>query len=117
MANFLPANWGIKSLEQKQVAFMLATGFFMGVFIATYQVTADSLFLNRLGEHLDKAFLMTGLLGIVSTAIFSFLQSYIRFSLPTLLVIIGIFSFTVGVYVLIHFGEPQWQNPLIFAMF
>jgi MFS family permease len=117
MANFLPANWGIKSLEQKQVAFMLATGFFMGVFIATYQVTADSLFLNRLGEHLDKAFLMTGILGIVSTAIFSFLQSYIRFSLLTLLVIIGIFSFTVGVYVLIHFGEPQWQNPLIFAMF
>lgn len=117
MANFLPANWGIKSLEQKQVAFMLATGFFMGVFIATYQVTADSLFLNRLGEHLDKAFLITGILGIVSTAIFSFLQSYIRFSLLTLLVIIGIFSFTVGVYVLIHFGEPQWQNPLIFAMF
>lgn len=117
MANFLPANWRIQSLEQKQVAFMLATGFFMGVFIATYQVTADSLFLNRLGEHLDKAFLLTGILGILSTAVFSFLQSFIRFSLLTLLVVIGILGFTVGVYVLIHYGEKEWQNPLIFAMF
>jgi hypothetical protein len=45
---------------------MLCTGFFMGVFIATYQVTADSLFLNRLGGQLDRAFLVAGLLGIVT---------------------------------------------------
>src|SRR5690606_25248448 len=117
MANFLPASWRIQSLEQKQVAFMLATGFFMGVFIATYQVTADSLFLNRLGDQLDKAFLVTGILGILSTAVFSFLQSFIRFSILTLLVIIGILGFTVAVYVLIHFGDQEWENPLIFAMF
>lgn len=96
---------------------MLATGFFMGVFIATYQVTADSMFLNRLGEHLDKAFLVTGILGILSTAVFSFFQNYIRFSLLTILVVIGIFAFTVGVYILIHFGVEEWQNTLIFAMF
>ncbi len=96
---------------------MLATGFFMGVFIATYQVTADSLFLNKLGEHLDKAFLITGILGIISTGIFSFLQSRIRFSTLTILVIAGIFSFSLGVYVLLHYGNPQWENPLIFAMF
>ena len=43
----------------------------MGVFIATYQVTADSLFLNRLGDQLDKAFLVAGALGILTTALFS----------------------------------------------
>lgn len=96
---------------------MLATGFFMGVFIATYQVTADSLFLNKLGEHLDKAFLITGILGIISTGIFSFLQSRIRFSTLTILVIAGIFSFSLGVYVLLHYGDPEWESPLIFAMF
>jgi hypothetical protein len=57
--------------------------FFMGVFIATYQVTADSIFLNRLGQYLDKAFLAAGILGIISTALFSYFQSVIRFSILT----------------------------------
>jgi len=106
-----------RSLEQNQVGLMLATGFFMGVFIATYQVTADSLFLNRLGEYLDKAFLVTGILGIISTGIFSFLQNYIRFSVLTILVIIGILVYTIGVYILLHFGAPEWQSALVFSMF
>lgn len=96
---------------------MLATGFFMGVFIATYQVTADSLFLNRMGEYLVKAFLITGALGIVSTGLFSFLQNYIRFSILTLLVVAGILAFTVSVYALLHFGSAEWQKPVVFAMF
>ena len=52
----------------------------MGVFIATYQVTADSLFLNRLGDQLDKAFLIAGILGIITTALFSTAQSWIKFT-------------------------------------
>ncbi len=117
MATIFPASLQLKTLEQKQVAFMLATGFFMGVFIATYQVTADSLFLNKLGEYLDKAFLITGILGIISTGIFSFFQNFIRFSVLTVIVVASILAFTIGVYVLLHFGDPSWQNPLIFAMF
>lgn len=96
---------------------MLATGFFMGVFIATYQVTADSLFLNRMGEYLDRAFLVAGILGILSTATFSFLQNYIRFSVLTLVVIGIIFSFTISVYVLLTYADPEWQRTVIFAMY
>lgn len=107
----------ISSKEQQQVAFMLATGFFMGVFIATYQVTADSLFLNRMGEYLDRAFLVAGVLGIISTATFSFLQNYIRFSVLTLLVIGIIFSFTIAVYSMFTFGDPEWQRNVVFAMY
>ena len=65
MANRFVGTLQIQTQEQKQIILMLCTGFFMGVFIATYQVTADSLFLNRLGDQLDKAFLIAGLLGIV----------------------------------------------------
>ena len=54
---------------------MLCTGFFMGVFLATYQVTADSLFLNRMGDQLDKAFLVAGGLGMLTTALFSMFQN------------------------------------------
>ncbi|MFN3840837.1 MAG: cyclic nucleotide-binding domain-containing protein [Cyclobacteriaceae bacterium] len=117
MVKALTKSLRITSLEQRQVAYMLATGFFMGVFIATYQVTADSLFLNRMGQYLDKAFLAAGVLGILSTATFSFFQNYIRFSILSLLVIGLIFSFTITVYWLLNFGNPEWQQYVVFAMY
>lgn len=96
---------------------MLAIGFFMGVFIATYQVTADSIFLNRLGAYLDKAFLAAGILGILSTVLFSYFQSVIRFSLLTQISVVVILVFTVSVYVLLHTGDTAWHNAIIFTMY
>src|SRR5688572_9000708 len=80
MAESLVGTIHVKSQEQKQIILMLATGFFMGVFIATYQVTADSLFLNRLGDQLNKAFLIAGALGIITTGAFSLFQNWIKFT-------------------------------------
>lgn len=96
---------------------MLCTGFFMGAFIATYQVTADSLFLNRLGQYLDKAFLIAGGLGIMTTALFTTLQNWIRFSALVLISVVSIFLFTVAVYWLLEFGDPSWENILLFTMY
>lgn len=89
----------------------------MGVFIATYQVTADSLFLNRMGEQLNKAFLMAGAFGILSTALFSFFQNWIKFTTLALVSVIFIFAFTLASYLLLHFGNPLWHNYYIFAMY
>ena len=107
----------IKSEEQKQIWLMLTTGFFMGVFIATYQVTADSLFLNRMAHQLNKAFLMAGAFGILSTALFSFFQNWIKFTTLALVSILFIFAFTLAAYLLLHFGDPVWHNHYIFAMY
>jgi len=117
MASILPAFFSIRTLEQRQVTLMLTTGFFMGVFVATYQITADSIFLNRLGNYLDKAFLVAGSLGILSTALFSFIQSKIRFSTLTQISVALIFFFTVTIYVLLHFGDPEWQTAVVFTMY
>lgn len=117
MASVLPAFLQVKTLEQRQVLLMLTTGFFMGVFIATYQITADSIFLNRMGEHLNKAFLAAGFLGIVSTFIFSSFQNLIRFSTLTQISVALIFTFTLAVYYLLHFGNPAWHEIVIFVMY
>lgn len=106
-----------RTQEQKQIVTMLCTGFFMGVFIATYQVTADSLFLNRMGEYLDKAFLVAGALGIVATAAFSFFQNWIRFTTLALGSVVLIFVFTVSAYWLLHFGDPELHNTFVFALY
>ena len=117
MANRFIGALQIKSEEQKQIWLMLTTGFFMGVFIATYQVTADSLFLNRLGDQLNKAFLIAGAFGILSTALFSFLQNWIKFTTLALVSVLFIFSFTLAAYLLLHVGDPAWHNHYIFAMY
>ncbi len=89
----------------------------MGVFIATYQVTADSLFLNRMGEYLDKAFLVAGALGIVTTAAFSFFQNWIRFTTLALASVVLIFIFTLSAYWLLRFGNPELHNTFVFALY
>jgi hypothetical protein len=107
----------LKTNEQRQVVLMLCTGFFIGVFISTYQVTADSLFLNRLGQYLDKAFLLAGGLGIITTSLFTTFQNWVRFNLLVLISISLIFVFTVTVYVLLHSGHPEWEMPLLFTLY
>ena len=117
MANRFIGTLQIQSQEQKQIILMLCTGFFMGVFIATYQVTADSLFLNRLGDQLDRAFLFAGLLGIVTTTLFSTAQSYIKFTTLALSSVVLILGFTLGAYWLIHYGDAASQDNYIFALY
>ncbi len=107
----------LKSEEQTQVVLMLCTGFFMGVFLSVYQVTADSLFLNRLGEYLDKAFLVAGGLGIMTTAIFTTFQNWIKFTTLVLTSILLVFGFTFGVYWLLHYGDPAYEKILLFTMY
>lgn len=60
---------------------LLGKGFFMGILLATYQIGSETLFLSVLGdEWLDVAFFAAGGAGIMSTALFVFLQRKINFS-------------------------------------
>lgn len=107
----------IQTQEQKQIVLMLCTGFFMGVFLATYQVTADSLFLNRMGERLDEAFLVAGALGILTTGLFATFQNWLKFTSLALGSVGLIFLFTLSAYWLIHYGDPARQDEFIFALY
>ncbi len=108
---------GVKPDEQLQVFLMLGTGFFIGIFLATYQVTAESLFLNKLSDQLDKAFLVSGLLGIVTTALFSFFQNRIRFIVLSILSIVIIIAATFNLYYFYHYGVGEVQNDTLFLMY
>lgn len=117
MAGFSHSVLRLRSQEQKQIILMLATGFFMGAFIATYQVTADSLFLNRLGDQLNKAFLAAGALGILSTFLFSYFQNWVKFTSLALTSVLLIFLFSIGAFLLLNFGSERWHNTYIFALY
>lgn len=107
-----------RSQEQKQIVLMLCTGFFMGVFIATYQVTVDSMFLNRMGDQLNKAFLVAGALGMVSTMLFSFFQARVKFTSIALVTVLLILFFTLGTYWLMQRNKDSAINDyLVFALY
>lgn len=108
---------GVQQEEQTQVYLMLATGFFMGIFIATFQVTAESLFLNKLSDQLDKAFLISGVLGIVSTIVFSFFQNRIKFVTLTISSMVLIVLATFGLYYFYHNSNENIQNGTMFLMY
>lgn len=114
-ALFLALN--VRPGEEKQVMLLLGKGFFMGVFLATYEVTAETLFLNRLEEYLKEAILVSGFLGILTTSIFSTLQGKIKFSHLALGNLLVIFVFTIAVYLLFKYGDANFQDYLVFLMF
>lgn len=109
-------------IERKQVIVMLVTGFLFGTFIATFQVTSESLFLNHLSSFADpnllnKAFLFSGLLGIVSTVAFSIFQNKIKFINLAIASIATIVAITSAVYYLYKYGDPSITDAVLFTMF
>lgn len=107
----------VKPEEQAKVVLMLSMGFFIGIFVATYQVTAESLFLNKLSSHLNEAFLISGGLGIAITLIFSFFQNRIRFSALVFFSFLLILVCTSALNYFYHFGTENLQNQILFLMY
>ncbi len=117
MLNKLLAYLNVGEEERTQVLLMLGAGFFMGIFLATYSVVAESLFLSTLGDQLNKAFLLSGAFGIITTMVFAFFQNRIKFSNLTASTIISVVALTTFFYVGYHFGPREYQEPIIFGMF
>ncbi len=117
MLKFLFNALNVKQDERLPVGLMLGAGFFMGIFLATYQVTAESLFINKLSDQLDKAFLISGVLGIVSTLVFSYLQNRVKFTTLTISSVVTIVLVTTLVYVLYHLRNETIHNYVLFGMF
>ncbi|ELR69328.1 hypothetical protein C900_05108 [Fulvivirga imtechensis AK7] len=114
-ALFLALN--VRPDEEKPVLLLLGKGFFMGIFLATYQVSAETLFLNRLEMYLKEAIMVSGFLGIVTTALFATLQNRLSFSKLALGNLISIFLFTALIYSTFIEADRQWQDYIIFVMF
>ncbi|MCU0420597.1 MAG: HEAT repeat domain-containing protein [Cyclobacteriaceae bacterium] len=97
----------VRPEEQTQVVLMLAMGFCLGIFVATYQVTAESLFISELSGQLNRAFLISGSLGILVTLLFSFFQNRVRFITLSIASFLLIVAMTTFLYIAYHTGEGQ----------
>ncbi len=107
----------VRQDERKQVLLLLGKGFFLGIFLVTYLISAEVLFLNNLSHLLKEALLVSGGLGMITTASFSFLQSRVSFSKLVVGNLLIIFTVTITVYILFYSLDPVWKDYLIFGMF
>ena len=108
----------VKPEEQSRVLLLLGYGFFMGVFLATFQLSAETLLITRLGEEfISRGIFAAGILGVLSTAIYAFFQHRFSYGVFSMLNQVVIFSITSAFYLLFKF-LPEEQMPLLaFAQF
>jgi ATP:ADP antiporter, AAA family len=94
---------GIDELLAGRVFILLGIGFFMGLFLATLEVGALTLFLKKYDEvnDLPIALVVGGFFGLVATFIYNKLQNIISFtalgigSLAVIMILIGFSEFNV----------------------
>jgi ATP:ADP antiporter, AAA family len=100
--------FSVEEGETPQVALLLIMSFFMGSFLATFSVAAQTLFLNSFDEvkDLPEAFMISGLFGVIATFIYNFFQTRVPFR------VLGIFTLLLitSVTGIIEFGEGLFQN-------
>ena len=103
----------VRPEEQSRVLLLLGYGFFMGVFLATFQLSAETLLITRLGEEfISRGIFAAGIMGVLSTAVYAFFQHRLPYGIFSLLNQIVIFGITSTFYLLFKF-LPEEQMPLL----
>lgn len=96
---------------------LLGMGFFMGIFMATYTVGAETLFISTMGEGtLEMAFFVGGFLGIISTVVFVSLQRSINFSSLAITNTFLIFAYVTLLRGTYEFYDSPWITFAFFVM-
>lgn len=103
--------------EEEPVILMFGQGFFMGIFLYSYKIIAEAMFLSRMSDRLAEAMFISAALGVLSTSLFSALQNRISFAKLTFLnfsvffIFLGLIRFSSG------FADARTLDILIFASF
>jgi len=84
--------------EESPVLLLLGYGFFMGIFLATYRVVAETLFLKTLAESLRQAIFFSGIMGVFTTWLYTFAQNRIRFAKLAIFNLFAVFGFIGYLY-------------------
>jgi len=108
---------GIESGEESMVLMLLTQSVFLGVFFGTFDISAHSLFLSEFDEKMmARAYVVSGLAGIILTSVYTGLQSRMQFRLFSIINLLFVTIFTLCLWALIVFFPTQWVTFLVFIM-
>lgn len=105
----------IRKDESLAVMLFVLQSFFLGTFLGTFDVGANTLFLQVFDETMiPKAIVISGLTGILLTSLYSYFQSRIVFSRLAVANLFMVFVFTYLLRAGYYFSDTKW---LAFALF
>lgn len=108
----------VKPEEQEQVMLLLGFGFFMGIFLATFQISAETLFVTVLGENaVSLGIFSAGLAGVITTSIFVYLQNKLKYSILSFVNLTVLFLTTIALYIAFKVVPPAYEKTLVFIHF
>lgn len=105
----------IRRDEVFSVSLLVFQSFFLGVFLGAFDVAANTLFLNNFEQSMiSKAFVVSGLIGIILTSIYSYLQARLTFSKLAAINLTAVAIITFSLRAGYYFAETKW---LAFGLF
>ncbi len=111
------AIFNIEQDEKTSVLLFLIQSVFLGIFYGAFDVGAHALFLNAYpASMIPKAYVISGLVGIVLTTLYARFQSRYKFSTVAMFNLIFILISTALLRVLFQYTESPWLVFLIFIM-
>ncbi|MGD9992160.1 MAG: NTP/NDP exchange transporter [Salinivirgaceae bacterium] len=115
--NSLYKSLNIEANEVVPVLLLIAQSVFLGIFYGTFDIGAHTLFLKTFPEDMiPKAYIISGMVGIVMTAVFSKYQSIIRFSNLAKYTLLFISLLTILIRIFFEFSAAKWTVFLVFIL-
>jgi ATP:ADP antiporter, AAA family len=115
MRNSLFSLHGTRSGEKYTVSMLLAQALFLGIFIGAFDISAHSLFLAIFDEKmLAKAYIVSGLAGIILLSCYFFLQSRLRLRNFGFVNLLGVSVITLLLWAALISFHSKW---IVFTLF
>ncbi|MHC1705564.1 MAG: hypothetical protein AB9846_16810 [Tenuifilaceae bacterium] len=107
----------IRKDEVLPVSLFIFQSVFLGFFLGTFDVGANTLFLNEFDSSMiSKAFAVSGLVGIVLTSLYSYFQGRIIFSRLAVFNLLAVFLITFMLRAGYYFSDSKWLAFGLFVM-
>ncbi|MCK9206209.1 MAG: hypothetical protein M0P66_03780, partial [Salinivirgaceae bacterium] len=107
----------IEATEITPVLLLITQSIFLGIFYGTFDIGAHTLFLKTFPESMiPKAYIISGIVGILMTSTFSKFQSKIKFSNLASYTFLFITLLTILVRILFEFSAAKWTVFIVFIL-
>ena len=108
----------IEKGEEAKIFILIFQSFFLGIFLATYDISASALFKKAFPDPvlLDWSFVISGSLGLLFSFIYIRLQSRVRFSTLSIFNLIIITAITFLSRLSYEFSDSEWLSFIVYAL-
>lgn len=109
MKQILYKTFKIEPGESMSVLLLICQSFFLGIFYGSFDIAASALFLESFpSEMFPKAFVISGIAGIIITAVYTKLQSIISFARLAWINLFFITLTTIMLRIGYYYTEVKW---------